>query len=155
MQIFLTYLRAADEAHIVNVSSMLVFATMPGHTSYCASKFAIRGFNDSLYSELFRSNVGLSCVYPGFTDTEIISIARTSSSSKSKEIASKVLKKMSISPEKVASKVVVAIERKKPRLRIGLDTYLFDILSRLKVSKAPIEAIHLQQSLTILQAIMI
>ena len=59
-----------------------------------------------------------------------------------------------MAPEKFADKVVVAIE-KKTRLRIDLDIYLFDILSRLKVSKAPIEAIHLQQSLTILQAIMI
>ena len=46
---FLLYLRAENEAHIINVSSMLGFATLPGQTYYCASKFSIRSFNDSLY----------------------------------------------------------------------------------------------------------
>lgn len=40
-----------------------------GYTSYCPSKFALRGLAESLRGELKRSGIGVSIVYPPDTDT--------------------------------------------------------------------------------------
>jgi NAD(P)-dependent dehydrogenase (short-subunit alcohol dehydrogenase family) len=56
---FLPLLRAADEAHIVNTSSINGFWASVGpdvpHTSYSAAKFAVKGFTEALIAD-FRIN---------------------------------------------------------------------------------------------------
>ena len=47
MQLFLPHLRREDEGHIVNLSSMFGFVGFPGQSSYCATKFAVRGFSEA------------------------------------------------------------------------------------------------------------
>lgn len=54
-----------DRGSIVNVGSALAFVSIPLQSAYCASKFACRGFVDSLRAELIHrgSNVSLSMVH--------------------------------------------------------------------------------------------
>jgi len=56
---FLPMLRAADEAHIINTSSMNGFWASVGpytpHTAYSAAKFAVKGFTEALIAD-FRMN---------------------------------------------------------------------------------------------------
>jgi NAD(P)-dependent dehydrogenase (short-subunit alcohol dehydrogenase family) len=74
---FLPLLRAAEEAHIVNTSSMNGFWASVGpdtpHTAYSAAKFAVKGFTEALIAD-FRMNaphIKVSVVMPGHIGTGI------------------------------------------------------------------------------------
>jgi NAD(P)-dependent dehydrogenase (short-subunit alcohol dehydrogenase family) len=74
---FLPLLQAADEAHLVNTSSINGFWASVGpdvpHTSYSAAKFAVKGFTEALVAD-FRVNaphIKVSVVMPGHIGTGI------------------------------------------------------------------------------------
>ena len=54
---------------IVNVSSMIGKRAYPGNAAYCASKFALEGFAESLRTEVRRHGIDVIQVCPGLTDT--------------------------------------------------------------------------------------
>jgi NAD(P)-dependent dehydrogenase (short-subunit alcohol dehydrogenase family) len=62
---FLPTLLEQDQAHIVNVSSVFGLIAPSEQTAYCASKFAVRGFTESLRHELADTSVAVACVHPG------------------------------------------------------------------------------------------
>ena len=75
---FVPLLVAADEGHLVNVSSVNGFWASIGpqtpHTAYSAAKFAVKGFTEALVND-FRLNaphVGVSVVMPGHIGTDIV-----------------------------------------------------------------------------------
>jgi NAD(P)-dependent dehydrogenase (short-subunit alcohol dehydrogenase family) len=79
---FLPNLIAADEARLVNTSSVNGFwaSIGPGipHTAYSTSKFAVKGFSESLIED-FRVNaphVKVSVVMPGHIGTDIVANSR-------------------------------------------------------------------------------
>ena len=76
---FLPHLSRQREAHIVNLSSIFGIIAPPGQTAYCAAKFAVRGFSESLRHELAMANspVRLSVVHPGGVLTNIVRNSRT------------------------------------------------------------------------------
>jgi NAD(P)-dependent dehydrogenase (short-subunit alcohol dehydrogenase family) len=49
---FLPLLHKSDDARIVNISSLFGLVSLPLQSAYCASKFAVRGFSNSLRIEL-------------------------------------------------------------------------------------------------------
>jgi 3-dehydrosphinganine reductase len=55
--------------HIVNFSSVLGFMGSFGYASYCAAKFAVRGFSDVLRHEMKPYGIHVSVVFPQDTDT--------------------------------------------------------------------------------------
>ena len=61
---------------IVNTSSVFGLVGMPAQSAYCASKFAVRGFTDSLRQELRGSGVDAVTVHPGGIKTNILRNAR-------------------------------------------------------------------------------
>ncbi len=75
---FMPLLVAADEAHIVNTSSVNGFWASLGpntaHTAYSAAKFAVKGFTEALVNDcrLNAPHVGVSLVMPGHIGTSII-----------------------------------------------------------------------------------
>ena len=62
-----------EEAHVVNTGSLASFASIGNHAPYCASKAAVLGFSQSLYSEMkaLTTRVGVSILCPGMVDTRI------------------------------------------------------------------------------------
>lgn len=70
-RVFLPKLIEQDEGHIVNTASMA--GHFPGHSSYTASKWAVVGITMGLANELATagSNVGASCLCPGWVRTDI------------------------------------------------------------------------------------
>ena len=52
-------MRARDAGTIVNVGSALAYRAIPLQSIYCAAKFAVRGFTDSLRSELLHDGSGI------------------------------------------------------------------------------------------------
>lgn len=55
---------------IVNIASILGHRGIPFASEYCASKFAVRGFSESLRAELTPHGIELLVVSPGTTETE-------------------------------------------------------------------------------------
>jgi NAD(P)-dependent dehydrogenase (short-subunit alcohol dehydrogenase family) len=79
---FLPMLQAADEAHIVNTSSVNGFWASLGpnvsHTAYAAAKFAVKGFSEALITDLAINapHIKVSVVMPGHIGTAIVANSR-------------------------------------------------------------------------------
>jgi len=124
---FLPQLMDNDNGVIVNVSSIFGLAGIPNTADYCASKFAVRGFTESLMVELQQSNIQVHLLHPGGINTNI---AREE---QSKEFAAEFLK---TSPDDVAKILIKGIRRNKARIVYGhgaLKTWLFVNLLPLKL----------------------
>ena len=132
-KLFLPALLAEDEGHIVNISSMFGFVGIPGQISYCSAKYAVRGFSETLLSELSGTRIGVTCVHPGGINTNIVRESRTSTGADAEEKTRAVdaFARWTRSPEKAARVIVRAIERSRPRVRIGFESYLTDWAKRL------------------------
>ena len=61
---FLQKMLEQRSGHIVNVASVAGSIGIPGMASYCASKFAMLGFSESLFHELKGTGVGITVVSP-------------------------------------------------------------------------------------------
>jgi len=58
-------MRQRRSGHIVNVTSMGGFITMPGISFYCGSKFALEGISESLGKELASFGIHVTALAPG------------------------------------------------------------------------------------------
>lgn len=58
-------MRARRSGHIVNVTSMGGFITMPGITAYCGSKFALEGISEALGKEVKSLGIHVTALAPG------------------------------------------------------------------------------------------
>jgi len=63
-------LAVGEDPLLVNIGSILGHRGVPFNSEYCASKFALRGWSESIRPELARDGIGLMLVSPGTTDTE-------------------------------------------------------------------------------------
>src|SRR3954454_5294052 len=134
---FLPILAKQPEAHIVNFSSIFGIIAPPGQTAYCAAKFAVRGFSESLRHELAMANspVRVSVVHPGGVATNIARNApsgrgvdnarRAESIDRFEAIAKKT-------PAAAAARIIEGIEKNQPRILIGSDARFMDLLQRFR-----------------------
>jgi short-subunit dehydrogenase len=132
----LPVLARAPAALVVNVSSIFGIVAPPGQTAYCASKFALRGFSESLRHELAMagSPVRLMLVHPGGVRTGIADNARVAVTATADEVASeqaawRVL--LRLSPEQAAEQIARGIVRRAPRVLVGRDAAQAAWLQRL------------------------
>lgn len=134
---FMPLLEKSGEGHIVNISSLFGLMSMPTQSAYNASKFAVRGFNESLRMELdmYKSNVSLTSVHPGGIKTNIIVNSRVKTNEgiyRDKEKAVKILEsQFKTTPEQAAEKIVEGIIKNKRRVLIGKDAAFLDKLQRI------------------------
>lgn len=70
MKAFVPYFRQRRAGHIVNITSMGGYITMPGIAYYCGSKFALEGISDTLSKELAPFNIFVTAVAPGSFRTD-------------------------------------------------------------------------------------
>ena len=70
MKAVLPYMRARRRGHIVNITSMGGYITMPGITYYCGSKFALEGISDALGKEVAALGIAVTAVAPGSFRTD-------------------------------------------------------------------------------------
>ena len=70
--LFLPQMIERGSGHIVNISSLAGWIGTSGIASYCATKFGLRGFSDSLASDFGDSGINVSTVYPFFSRTPIL-----------------------------------------------------------------------------------
>ncbi len=67
---FLPFFRQRRAGHILNITSMGGFITMPGISYYCGSKFALQGISETLSAELKPFNIAVTAVQPGSFRTD-------------------------------------------------------------------------------------
>lgn len=67
-----------EHGHVINISSLFGLTAQPSQSAYNSSKFAVRGFTESLRQELNIQNCGVSatCIHPGGIKTNIANSAR-------------------------------------------------------------------------------
>ena len=135
---FLPYLKQSGEGHIINTSSIFGLTSQPTQSAYNSSKFAVRGFTESLRQELDIENCGVSalCVHPGGIRTNIANDARLSDSMKkigmNPEKSIKSFNKLMRKPAVEASQEILDKEKKnKRRLLIGGDAVTVDLMQRI------------------------
>ena len=131
---FLPLLKREPEAHIVNISSVFGLVGPAGQTAYAASKFAVRGFTQSLSRELVDTKIGVTCVHPGGIRTHIADNARAGAATRAEDQAQareRFDKVVRTSPEKAAQVIVRGILCNKARVLIGADAYQIDLFQRL------------------------
>lgn len=123
----LPLMRRNRSGRIVNISSLGGQMGMPFQSLYCASKYAIEGYSESLQMEVARFGIRVIVVEPGNTATEQTENRRTSSgitdSSEYREIFSKVMEEQARAEragwpaDRVAGIVERAIKARHPRFR--------------------------------------
>jgi NADP-dependent 3-hydroxy acid dehydrogenase YdfG len=133
---FLPILLEQDEGVIVNTSSVFGLVGMPYQSAYCASKFAVRGFTESLRQELRGTGVSAVTVHPGGIRTNIARNARIRSDPEGRgrtqeQMAAEFEAITMTSPDKAAEIICRGVERGKARILVGPDAYVFDALARL------------------------
>lgn len=135
---FLPYLKQSGEGHIINTSSLFGLTAQPTQSAYNSTKFAVRGFTESLRQELDLENCGVSalCVHPGGIRTNIANAARMSDSVRSlgmnPEKSAKAFNKLLRMPaQEAAEQILAAILKDKRRLLIGNDAKTLDIIQRI------------------------
>ncbi|MCC0002612.1 MAG: SDR family NAD(P)-dependent oxidoreductase [Methylobacteriaceae bacterium] len=131
---FLPALKARPAAHVVNISSLFGLIAPAGQTAYCASKFGLRGFSESLRHELDGTGIGLTVVHPGGVRTSIAHSARFPKGVNSGELAAQLEKFnafLTTDPKDAAKAILDGVDRRAPRVLIGADAKRGDILQRL------------------------
>jgi short-subunit dehydrogenase len=114
----LPVLKAKPEAALINVGSILGSIGMPGSVAYCASKFGLRGFTESLRRELADTNIAVSYIAPRATET---AMNTNSANALNKELGNGV-----DTPQKIAEIIVAALKSSSPvRKYIGWPEKLF------------------------------
>jgi NAD(P)-dependent dehydrogenase (short-subunit alcohol dehydrogenase family) len=67
---FLPFMRQRRRGHIINITSMGGYITMPGISYYCGSKFALEGISETLAKEVKGLGIAVTAVAPGSFRTD-------------------------------------------------------------------------------------
>jgi short-subunit dehydrogenase len=110
---------------MVNMGSVNARRALPGRAEYCASKFALTGFTESIRIEWRRFGIHVLQVNPGFTNTPfddnaLVNTARVS-----------VTDRRTMSPDAVAHATLRAIERRKSEITLSRDGRLLVLANRI------------------------
>ena len=122
-KLMLPLLKQADSAMVVNVGSTYGSIGYPGYASYCATKFALRGFSEALRRELADTRVNVLYVAPRAT--------RTSMNSPAAQALNDALKTNVDDPQTVAAAVIHAIAGDRRDLYLGWPERFFVRLNSL------------------------
>ena len=135
---FLPHLATRPQGHIVNISSIYGIVAPPGQTAYSSAKFAVRGFSESLRHELqtAKSPVRLSVVHPGGVKTNIVRNMRMGAAITDNERRATAIELFDqfagTTPKDAALRIIAGIEKNRPRILIGNDARLMDLLQRFR-----------------------
>lgn len=99
--------------HLINIASVLGTTGSPYMSAYAASKFAVRGFTESLRIELRGSGIDVTCVMPGAIDTPFF---QHSANYSGKELRPP---QPVYAPERVALAIAGCIERPRAEVFVG------------------------------------
>jgi NADP-dependent 3-hydroxy acid dehydrogenase YdfG len=131
---FLPHLIASGDGHVVNISSLFGLVSMPGQSTYNATKYAVRGFTESVRQDMIvgRHPVGVTCVHPGGIKTGIARNGRVTRGEDKQALASTFDKRLArMTPERAAEIIVDAMLAGKPRVLVGADAHAVHWIAKL------------------------
>lgn len=134
---FLPYIIASDRGSIVNISSAFGLMAAPGYSAYNSAKFAVRGFTESLRQEMFlhHRQVAVTCVFPGGIKTSIARTARVATTLDHSDVVESFESSIArTDPADAAKTILRGVERRRPRVLIGNDARIVDVLTRVASS---------------------
>lgn len=134
VQAVLPQMRERRSGQIINISSALGLAAWPFEGYYCASKYALEGYTESLCYEMNLFGIRVSSVQPGFFKSNMIAQARQADTTIADYASPRAHSirlnhswaKNAPDPLPVARTVQQIIESRHPRLRyaVGLEAHL-------------------------------
>ena len=141
---FLPYLRERPEAALVNTSSIFGMIAVPRQSVYHATKFAVRGFTESLIKEMKNSSVQVHCVHPGHIGTNIFAAAKVNPAPDGDATPSQLgrgdatheeqaaaFREHGMHPSRAAEIILSGVRRRRRRIFVGLDAKLIDLAQRI------------------------
>ncbi len=132
-KLFLPYLIASGDGHVINISSVFGLFSVPGQAAYNAAKFAVRGFTEALRQEMLLAGhpVKVTTVHPGGIKTGIARNMTVAEGLDRDEIARTFDTRMaSTTPEKAARVILDGVRRNKARVLVGTDAKVLDLIVR-------------------------
>ncbi|WP_306253239.1 SDR family oxidoreductase [Parvularcula sp. IMCC14364] len=124
-----------SKGHLTNISSVFGFIGYPGNAHYCASKFAVRGFSETIGMELKEKGVQVHSVHPGGIDTNIVRNAEIDALPDGMESRADLEKRFEsnvrTSADEAAAVILKGLERNNPRILIGPDAHVISATQRL------------------------
>lgn len=119
----LPLMKSAPQACVVNIGSTFGSIGYAGFSTYCASKFALRGFSQALRRELADTRVGVLYLAPRAT--------RTKMNSTRVNAMNNALQVTMDSPERVAAQLIRALQQDLREVHLGWPERLFVRLNSL------------------------
>jgi short-subunit dehydrogenase len=127
----LPHLLSRPEATVTNVSSMGGFLPVPGQSIYGATKAGVKLMTEALSAELMDTTVHVCIVFPGAIDTNITKNSGVESPMSEEEMQKQKEKFAALPASEAAEQIISAIENDKPRVFVGKDSKMMDILYRI------------------------
>jgi len=125
----------ATKGGFTNISSIFGIVGYAGQAHYCASKFAVRGFSETLAQEMKQHGVSVSSVHPGGVATNVARNAVVDAmpdNGLSKEELDAQFDEVAItSPEKATEIILTGTAKGKKRIIVGRDARLVQFIQRL------------------------
>ncbi|MBE7087714.1 MAG: SDR family NAD(P)-dependent oxidoreductase [Clostridiales bacterium] len=128
-RIMLPLLKQSPTPSIVNISSAAGLCAVVGESMYCATKFAVKGFTESIRQEY--PSFYIAGVYPGFIRTNILH--RMDDSAKNNKLINKFMMPL----DKAVKKIVRRIKAKRKRIVLGFDGHSMSFFSRIMPTLTP------------------
>lgn len=107
-----------SKGSVVGIISVAGYVGLPGRTGYAASKFAVRGFLDTLRTENLKKGLHVLVVAPGFTGTKIRNLSLTADGTPQGKTPRDEGKMMTA--EETARRIIRAIGKRKRSLVLTL-----------------------------------
>jgi len=131
---FLPHLIESGDGHVVNISSLFGLVSMPGQSTYNATKYAVRGFTESVREDMIVGGhpVQVTCVHPGGIKTGIARNGRTTAGEDHERLAHTFDTRLArMTPERAAEIIVDAVLSDKPRILVGADAHAIHWIGKL------------------------
>lgn len=125
-KLFIPVLKKSPCGSIINISSSAGLCAVVGESMYCATKFAVRGFTETLQVD-YKKQLYIGGVYPGFIKTDILGRMAP----KDKE------NKLMMPLPKACKKIVKGITKRKKRIVFGIDGRSLGFFGRIMPKSAP------------------
>ena len=119
----LPLLKNSSHPAVFNVSSAAGLFPVVGESMYCATKYAVHGFTQSLAID-YRKKIYFGGVYPGFIKTDLFDRMGV----KKNEMT--FVNKFTMPVEKAAKKIVKGIYKRKKKIVIGFDGKFLNFMGK-------------------------
>jgi short-subunit dehydrogenase len=117
-RLFLPDLLKQPAGYILNIGSSASYQAVPLLSAYAASKAYVLSFSRGLWQELRKTNVSVTCVCPGPTDTNFVNRANVGTKGQ------KAAERFNMKPQTVAHIAVESLFRRRPEVITGASNKL-------------------------------